>query len=80
MDKASSPRALGDGKIIPAVGLGLYYTPPGDDTYNIVSEALKLGYRYVRLLFSRSHPVLLACGQSKLCSRARTHHLESQAF
>ena len=46
MDKAAG-RSLGDGKKIPAVGLGLYYTPPGAATYDIVSEALKLGYRYV---------------------------------
>ena len=44
MDKASG-RSLGDGSKIPAVGLGLYYTPPGAATYDIVSEALKLGYR-----------------------------------
>ena len=44
MDKAGG-RKLGDGTVIPAVGLGLYYTPPGAATYDIVTEALKLGYR-----------------------------------
>ena len=39
--------ALGDGHTIPAVGLGLYYTPPGSATYDIVSEALRLGYRHL---------------------------------
>ena len=40
-----SGKGLGDGRKIPAVGLGLYYTPPGAATYDIVAEALKLGYR-----------------------------------
>lgn len=44
MDKTAG-RTIGDGKQIPAVGLGLYYTPPGAATYDIVSEALKMGYR-----------------------------------
>ena len=39
--------SLGDGTSIPTVGLGLYYTPPGEDTYFIVSEALRLGYRHL---------------------------------
>ena len=38
-------RSLGDGRTIPVVGLGLYYTPPGAATYDIVAEALKQGYR-----------------------------------
>ena len=38
-------RSLGDGRSIPVVGLGLYYTPPGAATYDIVAEALKRGYR-----------------------------------
>ena len=37
---------LGDGHEIPAVGLGLYYTKPGAETYDIVTEALKMGYRH----------------------------------
>lgn len=42
-----SGRSLGDGRSIPSVGLGLYYTPPGKATYDIVAEALKLGYRHL---------------------------------
>ena len=38
-------RNLGDGRTIPVVGLGLYYTPPGAATYDIVAAALKHGYR-----------------------------------
>ena len=38
-------RSLGDGNKIPVVGLGLYYTPPGAVTYDIVAAALKHGYR-----------------------------------
>lgn len=39
--------SLGDGNTIPGVGLGLYYTPPGAATYDIVAEALKIGYRHL---------------------------------
>ena len=46
MDKASG-RSLGDGTKIPAIGLGLYYTPPGAATYDIVAAALKQGYRHL---------------------------------
>ena len=37
---------LGDGETVPAVGLGLYYTPPGEQAYTIVLEALRVGYRH----------------------------------
>jgi len=40
-------RSLGDGRSIPVVGLGLYYTPPGAATYDIVAAALKHGYRHL---------------------------------
>jgi hypothetical protein len=43
----ASGHDLGDGRNIPVVGLGLYYTPPGAATYDIVAAALKLGYRSV---------------------------------
>uniref|UniRef100_A0A7S4M5K3 NADP-dependent oxidoreductase domain-containing protein n=1 Tax=Prymnesium polylepis TaxID=72548 RepID=A0A7S4M5K3_9EUKA len=46
MTKASG-HDLGDGRNIPVVGLGLYYTPPGAATYDIVAAALKLGYRHL---------------------------------
>jgi diketogulonate reductase-like aldo/keto reductase len=39
--------ALADGTTLPTVGLGLYYTPPGAAAYEIVSEALGLGYRHL---------------------------------
>mmetsp|Transcript_14970 Transcript_14970/g.44714 ORF Transcript_14970/g.44714 Transcript_14970/m.44714 type:complete len:299 (-) Transcript_14970:54-950(-) len=38
---------LQDGREIPGVGLGLYYTPPGAATYDIVLTALKQGYRHL---------------------------------
>ena len=38
---------LSDNHTIPAVGLGLYYTPPGAVTYDIVASALRLGYRHL---------------------------------
>ena len=38
---------LGDGHKMPAVGLGLYYTPPGDVAYESVLAALKAGYRHL---------------------------------
>lgn len=33
--------------VIPTVGLGVYRSPPGPETYNAVYSALKLGYRHV---------------------------------
>ena len=45
---ADMPRvSLGDGNMLPAVGLGLYYTPPGAVAKDIVREALRLGYRHL---------------------------------
>jgi len=45
---ADMPRvSLGDGNMLPAVGLGLYYTPPGAVAQEIVREALRLGYRHL---------------------------------
>jgi len=38
---------LGGGNAIPVVGFGMYYTPPGAVAYDIVTEALKLGYRHI---------------------------------
>lgn len=44
---ADMPRlALAANLSIPAVGLGLYYTPPGAAAYEIVREALRAGYRW----------------------------------
>jgi len=44
----ASRRSLGNGgRSIPVVGLGLYYTPPGAVTYDIVAAALKQGYRHL---------------------------------
>ena len=44
---ADSRVSLGDGNMLPAVGLGLYYTPPGAVAQDIVREALRLGYRHL---------------------------------
>ena len=44
---ADSRVSLGDGNSIPAVGFGMYYTPPGAVAYDIVKEAIKIGYRHI---------------------------------
>ena len=36
-----------DGNIIPAVGLGVYRSAPGEETYAAVSSALSIGYRHI---------------------------------
>ena len=38
---------LNDGRSIPSVGLGVYQSEPGSETYDAVAEALRLGYRHV---------------------------------
>lgn len=38
---------LNDGLQIPAVGLGVFKSVPGPETYNAVLQALKLGYRHI---------------------------------
>jgi diketogulonate reductase-like aldo/keto reductase len=38
---------LNDGKLIPVIGLGVYQSDPGEETYQTVLSALKLGYRHV---------------------------------
>ena len=38
---------LNDGTKIPQFGLGVYMIPEGDETYNAVLEALKLGVRHI---------------------------------
>jgi diketogulonate reductase-like aldo/keto reductase len=38
---------LNDGKLIPVIGLGVYQSDPGEETYQTVLGALKLGYRHV---------------------------------
>ncbi|RLN59438.1 hypothetical protein BBP00_00006494 [Phytophthora kernoviae] len=40
-------KTLPSGAKIPAVGLGVYRSEPGAETYNAVLSALKLGYRHV---------------------------------
>ena len=42
-----STRTLQDGTVIPTVGLGVYQTTPGPETYNAVLHALKVGYRHI---------------------------------
>lgn len=39
--------ALNDGRSIPVVGLGVYQSRPGDETYNAVLSALSQGYRHI---------------------------------
>jgi len=39
--------ALNDGLQIPAVGLGVFKSQPGQETYNATLHALKLGYRHI---------------------------------
>lgn len=38
--------ALNDGRTIPQLGFGVYLVPPGD-TFQVVSEALRAGYRHI---------------------------------
>lgn len=38
---------LNDGLQIPAVGLGVFKSAPGKETYNATMEALRLGYRHI---------------------------------
>lgn len=38
---------LSDGESIPAMGLGVYVTEPGAETYNAVKWALEAGYRMI---------------------------------
>jgi diketogulonate reductase-like aldo/keto reductase len=38
---------LNDGRRIPAVGLGVYQSEPGQETYSAVLAALALGYRHI---------------------------------
>ncbi|OWY96132.1 Aldehyde reductase [Phytophthora megakarya] len=40
-------KTLPSGAKIPAIGLGVYESQPGDETYNAVLSALKLGYRHI---------------------------------
>jgi len=43
----TSTFALNDGQKMPVIGLGVYVTKPGNETYNAVKWALNLGYRLV---------------------------------
>ncbi|TMW65463.1 hypothetical protein Poli38472_008105 [Pythium oligandrum] len=47
MTVAVATRQLPSGASIPVIGLGVYESGPGDETYNSVLTALKLGYRHV---------------------------------
>lgn len=38
---------LNDGKKIPVLGFGTWRIPNGEDTYNAVTNAIKLGYRHI---------------------------------
>ena len=76
--EVASPLAkgpLGDtGKKIPALGLGLYYTPPGAATYDIVAEALKQGYRCVP-----HRSICIRCSTLRRSS-LRGRHLDTAGF
>ncbi len=39
--------ASGADLYIPAIGLGVYQSEPGAETYNAVLSALRIGYRYI---------------------------------
>lgn len=47
MKKPTDYYLLPNGVEIPCLGFGTYLTPPGNITYDSVSEALRLGYRHV---------------------------------
>lgn len=38
---------LNSGKVIPAIGLGVYKSAPGEETYEAVLSALSVGYRHI---------------------------------
>jgi hypothetical protein len=40
---------LNSGKSLPVVGLGVYQSRPGGETFDAVLSALKAGYRYARV-------------------------------
>ncbi|CAE7824413.1 unnamed protein product [Symbiodinium sp. CCMP2592] len=43
----SEPLKLLDGRLMPRIGLGVYRSKPGPETYNAVKWALEMGYRLV---------------------------------
>ena len=44
---ATATLAMNDGRRIPVVGLGVYQSKPGEETYSAVREAIALGYRHI---------------------------------
>lgn len=46
-DVTTARLALADGRSIPRVGLGVYQSTPGAETYNAVKAALEFGYRHI---------------------------------
>ena len=38
---------LANGVGMPCVGFGTWQIPPGDDTFNAVTEAIRVGYRHI---------------------------------
>jgi methylglyoxal/glyoxal reductase len=40
-------KTLGSGRAIPVLGLGVYQSEPGAETYNAVLSALQMGYRHI---------------------------------
>jgi diketogulonate reductase-like aldo/keto reductase len=49
INMASSPKniVMNDGLVIPAIGLGVYKSAPGEETYAAVLSALSVGYRHI---------------------------------
>lgn len=47
MENVRSTYKLANGLEIPVVGFGTWKTPEGDDAYNAVLEAIKVGYRHI---------------------------------
>ena len=76
--------AMRTGSRPPAVGLGLYYTPPGEATYNIVTAALQRGYRHLDTagFYENEHDVGRAVADFLATSSVRRDqlHLTSKAW
>jgi diketogulonate reductase-like aldo/keto reductase len=47
MTNSIKPKTLPSGTVLPRIGLGVYQSAPGDETYKAVLIALKMGYRHI---------------------------------
>lgn len=43
----TATKKLPSGAAIPVIGLGVYQSTPGEETYNAVASALRHGYRHI---------------------------------